>query len=447
MPQYTLPLDLSDTLHEAGQRFLEDVGDWVHDCMDEYATAAATNVHDQGTFMVGWEPYIRATGDQDALAFMKKQRDAIAEHFTQNGQWRHGYWKMQEAHHGTEHFELFLGALLRLDPEDTETQRHILDAAEHMINASPEVEAWFNEKTGHFYSLFFGTDGVQHKPGSEINTPDHLRCVNICLLACDAGGGDKYWDLARRYTTVWVDAILADDAIPIALAPNGPIYELESQAEETYRSFVGEMASLLSPVERAENLLTSDAVNTFLRLGQESGDGKFRAAAEKLLDTLITQIGDPDAGVVAAAVRDYRRWTQSDRYDAALEAMAQQAAPRIVRTLTLDTDFRHDEKPSGVGKRSDMPLWIENSSPRWHNPITVAVAAEIQHNEQLAARALDLARVTFALARQAFPSGRDHGCAARTVSALARGHGRENNAGLTTAVLGPLLTTFNIQPT
>lgn len=31
------------------------------------------------------------------------------------------------------------------------------------------------------------------------------------------------------------------------------------------------------------------------------------------------------------------------------------------------------------------------------------------------------------------------GCSARSVSAVARGHGRDNNAGMTTAVLAPLL--------
>ena len=57
----------------------------------------------------------------------------------------------------------------------------------------------------------------------------------------------------------------------------------------------------------------------------------------------------------------------------------------------------------------------------------------------LHARAVDLARTYFLLARAAFPDGRDHGCSARSVSAIARGHGRENHAGMTTAVLGPAL--------
>ncbi|MYJ79220.1 MAG: hypothetical protein F4047_13975 [Caldilineaceae bacterium SB0670_bin_27] len=92
-----------------------------------------------------------------------------------------------------------------------------------------------------------------------------------------------------------------------------------------------------------------------------------------------------------------------------------------------------------MGKRSDAPRWLENSRERRHNPITLAVAAEIEGDSALHARAVDLARTYFLLARDAFPDGRDHGCSARSVSAIARGHGRENHAGMTTAVLGPAL--------
>lgn len=442
MSAYSQPLDLSADLATASQAFLAEVRDWIHACIERYADAPATDVHDQGTFTTGWEPYIRATGDAEALTFMKDLRDRIHNHFVESGQWRHGYWTLHEAHHGTEHFELFLGALLRLDPNDAETKRQILDAAEHVGNWVADVPDWFNWETVRFHSLFIGTDGVKHEPGSEINTPDHLRFVNICLLAYDASEDERYLDFATRYAGEWAAAILAEETIPIALTVEGPLYEFAGDNESTYRSFVGEVAGLHSPVERAENLLSSDAVNAFLRLWKETGRAHFRAAVEKLLDVLITQLGDPDAGVVADAVRSYRHWTGDDRYDGAVIAVVQQGAPRIVRTITLDTDFRHDHKPSGVGKRSDMPRWLENSSPRWHNPITMAVAAEIQHDEHRAARALDLARVTFALALEAFPDGRDHGCAARTVSAVARGHGRDNHAGMTTAVLGPLLNEF-----
>ena len=82
------------------------------------------------------------------------------------------------------------------------------------------------------------------------------------------------------------------------------------------------------------------------------------------------------------------------------------------------------------------------TAPPTPQPGPLALAAELRHDRALATRALDIGRSYLALARGDLPDGRDHGCAARTVSAVARGHGRENHAGVTTAVLGPLLAAF-----
>jgi hypothetical protein len=435
MPIYTQPLNPSASVSEATERFVADVEAWIHDCMDRYADAPATDVHDQGTYTTSWESYVRKTGDAAILAFLKTARDRMRDHYVDTGLWRHGYWTMQEAHHGTEHYELFLGMLLRLDPEDRETRRQIVDAAEHMGNWSDAAPDWFDYDRNRFHSFFFGTDGVRHEPGSALNRPDHLRCVNVCLLAYDASGRSRYLDFSARYAGEWADALLAHDAFPIGLTQEGVLTDLGNEEAASYRSHVGEASTPTSALDRAENMLASDGINTFLRLWRETGDLRFRRAAERLLDVLTTQLADPDAGAVAAAVRDYRRWTGDPRYDGAILAAVTENPPSVVSVLALDTDQRLAGRPSGVGKRSDMPFWLEDGQPRRHHPITLAVAAEISNNDGLAIHALDRARVTLALARQAFPDGRDHGCAARTVSAIARGHGRENHAGMITAVL------------
>ncbi len=448
MPIYSQPVVHSPDLPTACERFVADVGDWVRDCIRRYADAPPTNVHDQATYTTSWEPYLLATGDPEALGYLAKLRNEICVHYTQTGQWRHGYWTMHEAHHGTEHFELFLGFLQRVLPDDPETTRQLQDAAEHVGNWSAEVSDWFNWERRRFHSLFFGADGVRAESGMEINSPDHLRLVNICLLAAGAelpgfpkpgSSIEHYIDLAILYAGEWADAILAEERLPLALTPTGTLYDFDGANEAVYRSFMGEVSGLESPVDRAENFLGSDAINTFLRLWKESGQMRFRQAAERLLDLLVTQLDDPDAGAAADAVRAYRRWTADSRYDAAVLKAVATLEPSAVRELTLDTDFRLDHRPSGVGKRSDMPRWLEDGAPRRHNPITLLVAAEIRRDEKLATATVDLARAYFLLARRAFPDGREHGCAARTVSAIARGHGRENHAGMTTAVLAPAL--------
>ena len=439
MPIHTQSTIPSTSISSAIERFQDEVITWIRACMERYADAPATDIHDQGTYTTAWEPIVRKTGDAEILAFLKTARDRMRDHFVESGLWRHGYWTMQEAHHGTEHYELFLGMLLRLDPTDAETRRQLIDAAEHMGNWSAAAPAWFDFAANRYRSFFFGTDAVQTNPGDDFNRTDHLRCANICLLAFDASADRRYLDFAVRYAGEWADAIVDAPRLPIGLTPHGALYDIADAPETVYRKFVGEASQPLTDVDRAENFLASDGVNTFLRLWHETNDSRFRRAAERLLDALITQIADPDAGVVAAAVRDYRRWTADPRYDAAILQVLEDVPVRPVTTLLLDTDAVVNGRPAGVGKRSDMLHWLEDGAPRRHHPVTLAVAAEIGESEDVAVHALDLARATFVLARNHLPDGRDHGCAARTVNAVARGHGRENHAGVVTSVLGPMM--------
>lgn len=450
--KFTRSIEPSDDLAHACQRFLAAVQYWAYEAIDRYAAAPATDVHDQGTYTSGWEPLVRASGDERILHFLQQTRDLIRDHFVRTDQWRHGYWRMNEAHHGTEHYELFLGALQRLLPEDRETSRQLDDMAEHIGNWSTDVPAWFDWDKRRFYSLFFGADGLGTETGMAINSPDHLRCVNLCLLAAH-GNPEKrqrYMELALLYAGEWADAILERADLPVALTPNSILYQFSGDDERIYRSFMGQAPDLQTEVDRAENFLGSDAINTFLHLWQETAERRFRQAAERLLAPLVTQLTDADAGAVADAVRAYRNRTGSTRYDAALLASVDALDPFAIRELTLDTGqasyavFGSEEHPSqrrasGVGKRADAPRWLEDGAERQHNPITLAVAAEIRGDHALHTRAIDLAHTYFLLAREAFPDGRHHGCSARTVSAIARGHGRENHAGMTTAVLGPAL--------
>ncbi len=452
----------SSDFHEAKVRFLDQVQRWIQACIHDYADAPPTDVHDQATYTTGWEPYLGADHDAatqaSALAFMKQVRDDIGEHFTHKGMWKHGYWTMQEAHHGTEHFELFLGALLRLDPTDEVTQAQFLDAAEHIGNWVPEIPLWFDEETGQFRSMYMGTEGVRTAPGMELNIPDHVRFVNLCLIAHkvvspSSTETSRYLALATRYATLWAEAILAHPTLPVGLLPSGPVYDLTGDSESAYRAFAGMAGHLDDNVDRTENMLASGAIQAFLTLWQYTHQAEFRRAAERLLDILATQLPDADAGAAADAIRFYRRRTGDHRYDKYVMDVMSTLNPFGFDALGLDPDVQRPARPHGIGKRTDMPNWYElkndDAVPRRHNPVLMAVAAEIAADATpamagaptgaLAARALDLARTYFELACEALPDGRHHGCAANTVSAIARGHGRENHAGMLTAVLDPLL--------
>lgn len=429
-------LTASRNLHAARDAFLKDLEAWIVSCIEKYADAPATDVHDQATYTTGWIPYIAATGDRRVIEYLKSQSRGIRDHFVRTGQWVHGYWAEQEAHHGTEHFGLFLTMMHRIDPEDADTKQQFLDAAEHIGDWVGGFPSWYDTGTGLFRSMHLGTSLVRFDPGMDLNIPDHLRFVSLCLTAFSMGGGDRYFDFAARYARVWATAILDRSSLPIGLLPDGPVYEMAGALDSAYRVVAGMAGPLDDDADRAENLLASDAIGIFLQLWEKTRDSVFVRAAERLLDTLIDALRDPDAGAVADAVRRYRRATGDNRYDQAILYAVDQIDVDGIRELGIEPKVQRAVRPRGVGKRADAPLWFENGVPRTCNPILLSVAAEIRQDEDLALRALDIARAYFGLAREVFPDGRDHGCAADTVNAIARGHGRENGAGMTTAVLG-----------
>ncbi|MFP4056763.1 MAG: hypothetical protein ACLF0G_07830 [Candidatus Brocadiia bacterium] len=443
MSRRVKPIESSPSLEAACARFLDEIGDWVRQCVDELADAPALDSHDQGTFTTAWASYIRARDGGRALRFATRLRDAARDHFVAQGRWHHGYWTVADVHHGTEHFQLFLGALLRLAPDDGETAAQLADAAEHLGNWVAGVPPWFDWEQGLFRALKFGTRAVEEgRP--RVNLAPHFRCVGIALLAHDATGEPRYLELAERHAARWADALLADRELPAGIGPDGPLYRLEGETAREYHAFAGQAPKLVAAVDRAENLLASDAVGCLLTLWERTEDSRFRLAAERILDVLATQLGDPDAGPAADALRAYRRVTCDDRYDGAVLDALRALEPFGFAQLAIETEPQREARPPGIGKRRDMPAWFEDGQPRRRNPILLAAAAEIAGHEPLAARAVDLARAYLALARQCYPHGREHGCSARSVSAVARGHGRDNGAGVVTAVLEPLLTSFGL---
>ena len=436
----TTRIENSASFSEACDGFLDDLGAWIQTCMREPVRAVEKAGHDQGTYTTSWGAYIRARGDRRPLEYMQQLRDSIRDAHVASGRWRHGYWTMQEAHHGTEHYELFLGALHRLDPGDQETIRQHLDAAEHLGNWSDDVPDWFDWDAGLFLSQYFGADGVILGDDREVNLPDHFRCVNMALLAYEMTRDERYLKLAGSHAARWSEALLSSSDVPVGLGPLGPILTYKPgenrRDADGHRPLLG-MSRTDTSVDRVESFLASGAVNALLRLSGLIEEEPFRGGAERLLDALATQLRDPDAGPAADAMRVYHRATGSTRYDSMVMEAAGDVDPYGFSSLSMEPDTRRAQRPSGIGKRNDMPEWFEDDRPRSCNPVSLAWAAELNGDERLATRTVDLARAYFALARQVYPSGRDHGCGAKSVSAIARGHGRDNNVGMITGILEP----------
>ncbi len=439
----TIEIEQSRTLEQSAAAFVNDVRGWMSDCRRAYGDAAATDVHDQGTYTVSWLPVLQAAPMPEIKDFLRTTRDRIRRHFRDTQQWRHGYWRRHEIHHGTEHFELFLGMLAQLDPGDRETSRQLVDAAEHLGNWVDGIPEWYDWDNHRFRSMYFGTESVGEADEGGLNVPDHFRGMTISLIAWDVTGEDRCIELACDAAAPWVKAILGAGELPSALGPDGPVYDLRENA--VYGNFVGMAPKSPIQIDRAENLLASAAPDVLLRLWSITRDPDYVAAAERILDVLCTHLLDPDAGSAIDALRKYRNLTGDGRYDERIKVAMGQARPGSFSELGLQLPEKtRGSRVSGVGKRGDKPDWFEDGKPRRHSPVLWAHVAELSGDEVLAALALDLARAYFRLARRVFPDGREHGCSARTVSAVARGHGRENNAGVVTAVLGPVLQRFNL---
>jgi len=262
--------------------------------------------------------------------------------------------------------------------------------------------------------------------------------------AHEMSGETRYLDLARLYGGRWADALLSRKSLPIGLDSTGGVFALDDASAEAYTGVRAQTADLGENLNRAENLLASGAVEAMLCLWQRTGEKRFLKAAGKLLDILMMELKDPDAGPAAATLRHFRRVTNDKLYDQQVAEAVEQFTYSEIRELSIEQVVQRDSKPTGVGKRRDMPEWFENNQPRRYNPILLALAAEITGDEILATQAVDIARTYFRLARKVYPSGRDHGCSSRSISAVCRGHGRDNHAGMTTAVLSPIMETFAV---
>ncbi|MFW5893526.1 MAG: hypothetical protein ACOCUY_00125 [Verrucomicrobiota bacterium] len=432
---YSLAVKHSSSLKQATTGFIDAVGAWAERVMRSHPDGVPAAGHDAGTFMLPWASYVEAAGDKRPLEFMRLYRDTAKQHFEESGGWLDGYWRRQEVHHGTEHFDLFLRAVWQLAPDDAETVRQLEDAAEHIGNWKPGFPSWFDWETGLFRSMFLGTEVVGDP---SMNIPDHIRMVSLCLLGHDMTANARYLELAKTHTKHWTDGILAGKALPAAVDAQGPLFVL-GKDESTYRSFAGAAPSDLSDnLPRAENMIASGFPEVLLCLWQKTGDDNELKAAERIIDIAIEVLDNPVAWQVHAAVRRYREVTGSERYDQRVRGIPDKAF-RGIDQLTIIPEPETRCISSPLGMRGDKPDWLDQDGNPAPSPLLWTLKAAVTKDEKLLTRAQDLGLAHFRLAEQAFGDITSHGCGSRSLVAVCRGHGRLNGAGVVSEVLAPAL--------
>lgn len=427
-------VDRSGSVEEAVERFLDEVHDWARAAMKHTGPGYTSDSHDGGTFMTPWQVLLQAREVPEVFGFFKAYRDAAKAHFEQAGQWHHGYWKEQEAHHGTEHFDIYLHTLWQLDGDDDATHRQMIDAAEHILNRVPEVPAWYDIETDRFRSFYLGTETVG-KPGPQ--RPEHLRFASMTLHVHDMTGEMAYLEHAARYVADWTDAILEGPALPKGLDAEGGVYG--SDDESDFRTACGAApADLSGNDKRAENLLASAACDTLLRLYQKTGVMQFDLAARRILDVAAPTLADTAAWQVQGGIGRYCDATGSTRWDDDLAHVPEQAL-REVGTLVMHPEVDHPRDTFRMGRRHDMPVYEDNHGDEAPSPLLQMLVGRVIDNDDLKKRALDTGRTMLAMARRAYGDVTEHGCTSRAAHSIARGHGRRNGCGVVTDVLGPLI--------
>ena len=432
----TLTVEPSSSLQAAADSFIQAIGAWTKRVIAAYPEGFISDSHDGGTFMIPWAPYIKATGDERPLAFMQKYRDEAKRHFEETDQWLDGYWRRQEVHHGTEHFDLFLRELWYLQPDDCETVHQLEDAAEHAGNWKPGFPEWFDWESGLFRSLYLGTEFVGE---FSRNIPDSVRVARVSMLAYEMTGKERYLNLVCNHIETWVQSLIENEILPVGIDEEGGVFDLDEDGQAFYNQYVGAAPpDFNEQLTRTENLIASEMPDLLLELWRKLGENRYKRAAEKIIDQAVAELNSPVAWQVQAAVRRYRKITGSTRYDKPVRNVPQNNL-RPIDQLNIVPEVESHQVTGPLGMRIDKPDWLDQNGNAAPSPLLWALQAVVTGDEQLMTQAVDLGLAYFRLAEKAYGDVTHHGCGSRSLAAVSRGHGRLNGAGVVTEVLSPAI--------
>lgn len=424
------------TPEEGMDLLLSEMRAWFDEAEPRHRDRPWNGGHDEGTFLTSWADYVRLTGDPrvEVLAFRLFESAAAwcAANFL------HGYHKKQEAHHGPEHFVIFLDWLRALRPGDARVSAAIEDAAHHLGNWIEGIPRWFDWDRNRFVSAWLGTEQVGDE-GSNIT--DHLRLARLALQAWEATGNRRYLDFALRYAGDWASRIVTGPGVPVMLDEDAGTAERYGALRA---KFLRAAPDARSNLDRIESHVANGVPELFMALHEASGSDVFSEAARRLVLPLIPELADPCAAPAGMLLSRYREVLGDfSRDEAIVAAVGPAPDPERLAGLRLAIDPQPVwEALTGLGKRRDMPVWLiddgSGDQPPCQLPATSALMLgfEITTDPAYAMAAEMLAVARLRLARQVYPDGREHGCSARSVAAVARGHGRNWGAGDVSGVLG-----------
>jgi len=431
---------------EAMRRCYEQVDGWITESIARQREQPWQGGHDEGTFTTPWCGFYWISRQPRIIEFVKWMRDGYAAWAEAHPEKiSHGYPVSGETHHAPECHLYFLSRVWSLDPEDRRSVELLKDCAHHVGNWADGVPKWFDWDESLFVGHLLGSKEVDTQPPNDINVVDNCRLATICLTTYRATGNERYLDIACRIMRRWAEAVLDESTpIPLALHPWLSTAELEAgYSKARSASFGAAPSDVQEKINRIEGHVSAGSIDTFLDLFRVTQDETFLAAARELLEPLIGVLADPYAQPAGALLGKYRLWTGATDWDDRIAASAGPSNFPDLATVGMEANAKWEPHDlMGIGKRTDMLRWTHTDSNGQTvtldpPPASLCLAWQISGEDAYLLRALDLAAVRMSLAHQALPDGRRHGCGSRSISSVARGHGRENNWGNVTAAYYP----------
>lgn len=391
---------------------------------------------DEANYALAWQVLRLVTGDALAATHCHELFADLERWIRKAGV--DGYEPEAEAHHGTEPFLLFLPRYARLFDNPAAVSL-VRGAADFIGNWVPGQPTWYDEARDVFVSWDLGSRVADRDPRHREERGDHWRFLHMALSAHALTGADRYAEWALRYGRARARRVLdAPDPLPERWDLDGRPIPLEAPA--------GEHHVAADPLRGVEQLLASGGVHALADLHALDPDPVFRAAAARVVATLLDQLGDPYADPAAAAVRRFRLGFADDRFDARLRAdIGRWCIDDQPEHVVLPPRALRSDHGPGVGRRKDMQRWYREDGDGALRPSALACPAAATLAWDLTGElvyplhALRVARRRTAVALRGLRSGREHADKGCSIASVMAGHGRNWGIGAVTGCLQQLL--------
>lgn len=446
-------IEISADIKDAKEKLLNELFLWFQDIKMRHANTPWQGIHDEGTYLLSFRELLKLTIDEskkrDILQFLEerlKSSDKWLDHHLKDG-----YWSNQEAHHGIEHFCIYLNWMREVFPDHPIVKKQVMNASRHIIEKVHKKKPWYDTESKRFISIFLGS----RKNGDEyFNVVEHLRFVRLAWFGYIYTKNKQLYDFMVDYSNEWKQAIVSSNLktmIPTYLEYKNIQYgDLSEKYRLLYRKVVGAAPKDATIEANAELHIANGTVPLFFHLYNLTQDKSYLKANKIILNPLLKQLQSPFAhplGPLFYKMYTFGFYPELKELESQLnvkEILPLLNESKIIITKQVNwKDPKYHHLKNTVGMRKDMPeisvISKDGKPVSMLSPGTLNLLYQITHNEQYCIIALDYTRTILNLVKTKYDDGRKHGCGSQTVSAFCIGHGRNWSAGYVATALRSLI--------